>query len=180
MAWTSPMTAVANTALTAAQWNTHVRDNLLETAPGKASAAGQTFVATAANAIAARVPTGATVITSQATTSTSYTDLTTVGPSVTVTTGTKAIVCMSTTLLNSGTSFGSFASYAVSGATTIAAADQWSLILDGTALNNPVRYGGIHFQESLNPGSNTFTMKYKADATSSASFANRHLFVFPL
>lgn len=180
MAWTSPMTAVSNTALTAAQWNAHVRDNLLETAPGKASGVSQLFVSTGANAIAARTPTGATVITSQATTSTSYADLTTVGPSVSVTTGTKAIVCVSATLLNSGTNFGSYASYAVSGVTTIAAADQWSIILDGTALSNPMRVGAVHFQESLNPGVNVFTMKYKADATSSASFANRHLFVIPL
>lgn len=34
MAWTTPMTAVANEVFTAAQYNTYVRDNLLETAPG--------------------------------------------------------------------------------------------------------------------------------------------------
>jgi hypothetical protein len=53
MAWTAPGTAVGNTLLTAAFWNTHVRDNLLETAPAKATAAGQLFQATAPNAIAA-------------------------------------------------------------------------------------------------------------------------------
>lgn len=58
MAWTAPATAVANTFLTAAFWNTQVRDNLLETAPAKAAVAGDTFYATAANAIA-RLPAGA-------------------------------------------------------------------------------------------------------------------------
>lgn len=35
MAWTNPLTAVANSPLSAAEWNAHVRDNLNETAPGK-------------------------------------------------------------------------------------------------------------------------------------------------
>lgn len=59
MAWSAPATAVANTFLTAAFWNTQVRDNLLETAPAKAAAAGDSFYATAANAIA-RLAAGAT------------------------------------------------------------------------------------------------------------------------
>lgn len=180
MAWTAPMTAVANTALTAAQWNTHVRDNFLETAPAKATATGQIFVATGSNAVAARTPSGATVATSQSTTSTAYTDLTTVGPAVTVTTGTKAIVCISSTLMNSGTAFFSAASYAVSGATTIAASDAWMIRLDGHSITSPSRWGSVHFQSSLNPGSNTFTMKYLAESTSSATFANRHITVIPL
>ena len=37
MAWTAPMTAVSGSVLTAAQWNTNVRDNLLETAPANCS-----------------------------------------------------------------------------------------------------------------------------------------------
>lgn len=53
MAWTAPGTAVGNTLLTAAFWNTHVRDNMLETAPAKATQAGQIFHATGPNVIAA-------------------------------------------------------------------------------------------------------------------------------
>ena len=92
MAWTAPMTAVDNTIWTSSQWNTHVRDNLLETMAGKATTAGRWFVSTGANAIAERVITQASVTTSQTTTSASFTDLATTGPAVTVTTGTKAIV----------------------------------------------------------------------------------------
>jgi hypothetical protein len=92
MAWTAPMTAVDNTIWTSSQWNTHVRDNLLETMAGKATTAGRWFVSTGANAIAERVITQASTTTSQTTTSASFTDLATVGPAVTVTTGTKAIV----------------------------------------------------------------------------------------
>lgn len=39
MAWTAPLTAALNGTLTAAQFNTHVRDNLLETEAAKATAA---------------------------------------------------------------------------------------------------------------------------------------------
>lgn len=43
MAWTTPMTAVANEVFTAAQYNTYVRDNLLETVPAKAQFPSQYF-----------------------------------------------------------------------------------------------------------------------------------------
>jgi len=51
MSWTAPRTFVTAEVVTASIMNTHVRDNLLETAPAKATAAGDIFVATAANAI---------------------------------------------------------------------------------------------------------------------------------
>ena len=123
MAWTAPMTAVAGNTLTAAQWNTHVRDNLLETAPAKATAAGRIFVTTAANAIAERVVDSETVATSQTTTSTSYTDLATTGPAVTVTTGARALVFYGAEMENTTSTALSAASVAVSGATTDAASD---------------------------------------------------------
>ena len=53
MAWTAPRTWVATETLTAALLNTHLRDNMLETAPAKAANAGEWFRATAANAIEA-------------------------------------------------------------------------------------------------------------------------------
>ncbi len=57
IAWTAPRTWVANDILTAAQLNAHVRDNLLETAVAKATAAGEVPYATAANALAMLSPT---------------------------------------------------------------------------------------------------------------------------
>lgn len=51
MAWTAPRTWVASETLTAALLNTHVRDNLLETAPAKVTTAGDICYATGANAI---------------------------------------------------------------------------------------------------------------------------------
>ncbi|MFA5714991.1 MAG: hypothetical protein WC998_04595 [Candidatus Paceibacterota bacterium] len=51
MAWTAPRTWVTGEIVSAAMLNSNVRDNVLETAPGKAAAAGDIFVATGANAI---------------------------------------------------------------------------------------------------------------------------------
>jgi hypothetical protein len=51
MAWVAPRTWVTGEIVTAAYLNSNVRDNTLETAPAKAAAAGDIFVATGANAI---------------------------------------------------------------------------------------------------------------------------------
>ncbi len=52
MAWTSPRTWIAGETVTASLLNTHLRDNLLETAPAKVTAAGDIVYATGANALA--------------------------------------------------------------------------------------------------------------------------------
>ncbi len=52
MAWVAPRTWVTAEVVSASLLNTHVRDNLLETAPAKAAAAGDLVYATGANAIA--------------------------------------------------------------------------------------------------------------------------------
>ncbi len=57
MPWTAPRTWTTGEIVTAAMMNTHVRDNLLETAPAKAVAAGDLFYATGMNAIT-RLPPG--------------------------------------------------------------------------------------------------------------------------
>lgn len=51
MAWTTPRTYTTGELVTAAILNTHVRDNLLETAPAKVTTAGDIIVATGANGI---------------------------------------------------------------------------------------------------------------------------------
>ncbi len=179
MAWTSPMTAVANTALTAAQWNTHVRDNFLETAPAKATVVGSLFAVSATNQIAQRTPTGATVATSQTTTSTSYTDLATVGPAVTVTTSTSALVFPQAAMSNATASAGAFISYGITGATTVSAADTWAASCESAAANDVYRLGVVQLHTGLNPGSNTFTSKYRVTA-GTGTFVNRHIAVIPL
>jgi hypothetical protein len=179
MTWNAPMTAVSNTAFTAAQFNTNVRDNLLETAPAKATASGQVFVATGTNAIAARSPAGATVAASQTTASVTYADLTTVGPSVTVTTGTAAYVAIQCRMANGTANSQCYASWSVSGATTVAASNTTAIICENATAGNIQRHGVFHYQSGLNPGSNTFTMQYHTDV-GTGTFSDRHIAVIPL
>lgn len=122
------------------------------------------------------LPTNAIVTTAEATSSTTYADLTTVGPSVTVTTRTTAIVRVSGFATSGGNNNPAYMSYAVSGATTIAAADTTAGVgvsLAGTC----VIYEGI--VTGLTAGSNTFTAKYKT-TSGSAAFTRRSITVIPL
>jgi hypothetical protein len=177
MAWSSPMTATANAVFTAAQFNAYVRDNLNETAPAKASTDCQIFVSTGANAIAARVPTLATVGTQETTSSTSYGDLATPGPSATVTTGRWAFVIWIARMANTSAGVTAEVSYEISGATT-----QSALINNASfaqlGSGNVSRFSGWDVP-LLNPGSNTFTLKYRTGAAGTATFIDRKIFVLP-
>lgn len=179
MAWTTPLTAVSNAPLTAAQWNASVRDNLLETAPAKSTTAGSIFVSTGANGIAQRPVLSGTVDTSETTTSTSYTDLATVGPVVTATTGDKALVLYAAQFNNSVAGNSSFVSWAVSGSSTVAAGDATSLNLDAAANFQDMRASDLRRVTGLNSGSNTFTMKYRVSAGTGA-YQRRHLIIIGL
>lgn len=180
MAWTAPMTAVANTPFTAAQFNAHVRDNLLETAPAKATAAGNYFTTAGTNYIVERSPSGAIIPASQTTTSTAFTTLTTAGPTVVVETGTRALVCLYAGLVNTTSSSQSaMMGFVVTGATTLSATTNRALVASGAG-GIPQRVGA-QFLVDLNPGTNTFSARYRSSSGSAtASFADRQLLVFPL
>jgi hypothetical protein len=160
---------------TASQHNINTRDNLNQTAPALVTTAGQIVVSTAANTLAARTPTAGFITTGQTTVSASYTDLTTVGPVVTVTTGTQAIVSIAISFANSG-SFTNWSSFAVTGSTTIASLDSMSVSLLTASFVNA---GATFLVTGLTPGSNTFTQQYKVNG-GTGTFANRRLFVIPL
>lgn len=179
MTWTNPMTFVAGTTLTAAQLNANLRDNMLETAPGKATTAGRLFVATGANAIAERPVSDAFIATIQTTTSTTYTDLTTVGPTQTVTTGTSAFVIIRSGLSNSASGNDCFVSVDVSGASTVAASDAWAIQFRSTSATNGLGAAVTHLFTGLTAGSNTFTCKFRVSA-GTGSFQNRTLTVIGL
>jgi len=177
MAWTAPMTAVAGSVFTAAQFNTFVRDNLAETAPAKATAPGSHFVTSATNQITERMPDVTISSGSDTTTSTSYTDLDLgPGPSLTITTGVSALVIVSTSLQNTGT--GSVRmGYDISGSTTRAASDGRAVATFGVAALGG--YIGLSVWETtLTPGSNTFLAKYRV-ASGTGTFNNRRMQVIP-
>lgn len=180
MAWTTPLTATSNTALTAAQWNASVRDNLLQTAPALATTAGGMFATTGANAIAQRIPSSSQVSGSDVTAFTSYVDLNGgANPVVTVTCGVAALVSVGALAANSTSGANTFCSYAVSGANTIAGTDATSLGgVSSAAGATAVTGSRVRLETGLAAGSNTFTEKYRV-STGTGTFSNRHIAVVP-
>jgi hypothetical protein len=122
----------------------------------------------------------ATVATEQSTTSTTYTNLTTSGPAVTVTTGTKALVLV-TSFVKVGTSDRtSFADFEVSGATTRAASNDTALTLYAPSSPGQMRATSATLV-TLTAGSNVFTMKYRSEAgDNSATFQKRNITVIDM
>jgi len=173
------MTAIASTPFTAAQFNLYVRDNLNETAPAKVTAPSQILVSTGANAIAARTPTAATVAASETTSSTTYTGLSTPGPTFTVTTGTKALVFLSAFIQNSTAGAHAEVGYVVTGASSISAGDANALRHESATSNAMVRATAVIFEDGLTAGSNTFFAQYRV-GSGTGTFANRHMIVIPL
>lgn len=181
MAWTTPPTFVAGNALTAAQLNV-ISADLNETAPAKATTGGQLFVSTAANTISARSVASATVLTQETTTSTTYADLATPGPSVAVTTGTQAFVWIASHISQTTATANTAASFEVSNAGSGVyqpATDNWSVLWQPPATGGGMRAGSILLLPALVAGSNTFKMKYRASA-GTGSFQWRTIMVLPL
>lgn len=181
MAWTAPMTAVAGSVFTAAQFNTFIRDNLLETAPAKATTAGRHFAATGLNAIAERASSTDFTGTGETTSSTSYTDLATVGPAVTVTTGVQAWVFTSALVSNDTNSTSSSFAHAISGATSSTANDnhRGTYVRSDVTGTTGARFTTVSLRTGLTPGSNTFTMQYKVSG-GTGTFSARAIAVLPL
>jgi hypothetical protein len=119
---------------------------------------------------------GATVATTQTTTSTSYTDLATAGPSVTMTTGTSAFVIVTTYSYNATSGAATYMSFGVSGATTIAAGDSTSVSLLGMKTGGQEWSNSAVYPVTLTAGSNTFTSKYKT-SSGTGTFGNRSIIV---
>ncbi len=95
-------------------------------------------------------------------------------PTVTITTGTKALVIVQARFFTTNVNFVSFD---VSGATTIAAADSGSA---SVAFGSSSMGTAVTYLDNLTAGSNTFTMKYKCNVTASGSYDLRRITVVVL
>ena len=124
-------------------------------------------------------PEAANVATSQTTTSTSYTDLATSGPAVTIQTGTKAFVTVSAHVNNSLQYGQGFVSFAVSGATTLAAADDVAFAAATPLANIPNQASRVSYLSALTAGSNVFTVKYRV-VSGTGTFIYRYIIVEPI
>lgn len=183
MAWTAPLTAVSAATLTAAQFNSNIRDNFNETETAKATGLARLFMATGTNAIAERECFRQKITTAETTTDTSYVDLDTAGPAVTLTTGTQALVFYGCWMENTGASNLTAASIEAmvtsTGTVTIAASDTRMLSMEGVTANNSNRFCVSSMLTGLTAGQNTFTMKYRV-AAGTGTFSNRECFVIAL
>lgn len=123
----------------------------------------------------------ATVSAFESTTSTSYTNLATSGPAVTVTTGTKALVIVSAKIVNStnNNSLQAWMSYGVTGATTTSASDTWALAVSGIQAIAYQMKMSLASVATLTAGSNVFTAKYRATSGTS-EFGDRSITVINL
>lgn len=183
MAWTVPKTWVASAALTAAELNTYIRDNFLETATSKATVAKSYFIGNGPNQVVQRTPQWDFVSAQEGTSLNYYSNLATEGPQVTVTTGTTAIVFLSAQCKENSLNISTRMSVEVGGASQIEATDNYALCVmnDNTGSDQywttVVPFGG------LTPGSNIFTAKYRGGVetpgSAGAFWQVRHMIVMP-
>ena len=129
--------------------------------------------------------TRAYIATGESTTSTStYVDLTTVGPSVTVTIGSNGQALLSMTAEMTNSTSGNYAEMSVvaSGANTITiGTNPYRLFAQATANNQPDnKYTYTTLLTGLTPGSTTFKIQYRTITGGTASFQYRELTVVPL
>jgi hypothetical protein len=181
MAWSALPSWVDGDPLTAAQLLA-IKANLNETAPAKATTAGRIFAATGTNAIAEREVRQHYMAGSGTTSSTSFGNLSgggaNIGPTVaSITTGPMAIINVQCQLNNSTAGPSSRMSYAVSGATTVAADDDHG-ILNQNDISKDCRFGVWELQV-LTPGVQTVVAQYRVSSTTGA-FSARTLIVMAL
>jgi hypothetical protein len=176
MTWTAPMTAVAGAVFTAAQYNQHVRDNFLELDVAQATVENSFFAGNGPNDVVQRTPTWAARTGGSTTTSTSYTDLAdAVGPSVTVATGTIAMVWIYCNQYNTSGS-AAWMTFEISGDTTLAASDTNAVQMQGT---DGDRAGAGILIDTLTGGMNTFTAKHRVSTSGTGYFSQRRIVVWP-
>ena len=125
----------------------------------------------------------ATVATSQSTTSTSFTDLTTAGPAVTVTTGTKVLVIVTAQVTNAAATPNTLArmDFGITGATTRAATNATAYLVKADTNGDVTGRASTANIVTVTAGSNTFTAKYSTSSAGAAcTFADRSILVINL
>lgn len=120
-----------------------------------------------------------TVATTQSTTSTTFTDLTTAGPSVTVSIGAngQALIALSCDMANNTANAYTVVGVAISGANTIAPAD--TLVIGSLPAAAELNIGTVYLLTGLTPGSTTFKLQYRVTG-GTGNFLSRKISVIPL
>jgi hypothetical protein len=190
------MTFTANTVLTAAQLNVHLRDNMLASEAALIQQSHDYIVSDGYNQLARRQAQHHFIAAGETTKSTEYTDLITtggatgtVGPTVTVETGNAAWIILTAHMQCSSALSQIYMSYAITrpqgplgpdgepitqedtsdsgGEGDREADDNWALNHDGLSDGGSFRRSYIDYiSGDLTPGTNTFTCKYRMGAES--------------
>ena len=141
-------------------------------------------VAAAINAIVSGIRT-ASVVTTESTGSSTFTDLATTTDQVTVTIGQSGVAfVMLSALITTAAGYGGNMGFALSGANTQAVNTLNTIVVNAvlTGVSGcDHQIGGTFFVQGLVPGATTFKAKYLASGGASypAQFANRQITVFP-
>jgi hypothetical protein len=146
---------------------------------GVATASGRLIVTTASKTVTERVPDTDAIGTSEATASTTYVNLATTGPTVTITTGTRALVILGCSASNNIATNAGRMTIDLSGATTSAASDTNSFMISSGNASDAYQGGWVTLYDPINAGSNVFQAKYRAVTAGSASFSNRVVSIMP-
>lgn len=117
------------------------------------------------------------VVTSEATASTSFVDLATVTDTITVTVGANGLLLVSIyAWLNNSAANSTSVGFTLSGANTLAAADEYSLFVIGTSVT---QMGATFLLSGLSTGSTILKMKYKVSA-GTGTYSRRRIMAVPL
>ncbi len=171
------MTFVSGSVLTAAQLNAHVRDNMLETAVAKATAAGGYFAATGPNALGERRVAQRYTGNSGTTSSSTFDDLDDGDDTgVTAVAASGAIVMAGCNILSQATSGVSACGVAMSGPSEVPASDARAVRVNSTGANSGITASQASWVAFA--GSYRLALKYRT-TTPSALFSVRRLIVAP-
>jgi hypothetical protein len=171
------MTWVVGAAITAAQLNAHLRDNMLETAVAKATTAGSYMTATGSNSLAERYLASPSLTTAETTTSTTFDDLTTVGPQApSVVSSSRVMVLISANLANNTSGAFCRMGVDVSGSLTTAASGGACITYTSSSANS---IGSCSYVLAYSTaGTSTFTAKYLV-SSGTGTFSFRRLIAMP-
>ncbi len=114
------------------------------------------------------------ISTSENTTSTSYTDLTTTGPTVSSLSSTSNVIVVVTATTNNSGGSNNYMSFAISGDATLAADDSRALLVSSTS----IQASSAVFTVTGVTGSCTYTAKYRVSG-GTGTWSNRYIVVVP-
>ena len=176
MAWSTPITAAANSTFNASQWNSGVRDNLAMTAPAISTTNGWLICSSATNVISQREIVQSILDTSATTSSLTFVTIG-AGPAVTVTTGNGAL-CFHSANVSIATNHSGLYGPSIDGDTPPTGR---CILIDGDGVTTrDDRIGVTNGFLTLSDGSHTFTLQGRVTGGGPLTVINRRIIAMAL